>query len=370
MAYVLSEEQQFLKDSAKDLVKMFPIAGIRTMRDNDDPHGYSTKLWEKMVEMGWPGVAASEEVGGLNFGLRSAGVLMEEAGRGLSASPLLSSLVSAYVLEKYGDEDQKKLAGEICVGSKVVALAIQEGNFYKPSQSATELVEEGDGYRLSGTKDFVADGHVADHFIISAHGKDGLVFVLVAADQAGITIEKEFLMDSRYYARVSFSGVALEPSVILGNPKSQKAISADITSVANALLSAELVGVMTEAFERTVDYLKERRQFDKAIGSFQGLQHRAADLYGEIENCKSISIKALDALDTGDAIAPAYCSMAKAKCVKVAQLATNEGVQMFGGIGMTDDEEIGFFLKRARVAAQQFGGMAYHVDRYAKMHGY
>ena len=216
----------------------------------------------------------------------------------------------------------------------------------------------------------MADGHVADYFIVSTHSKDGLTFVLISADQEGVTIEKEFMMDSRYYAKVHFADVSVASSVVLGKPSSQRAIASDITDVASALISAELVGLMSEAFERTVEYLKERRQFDKAIGSFQGLQHRAADLYGEIENCKSITIKALDALDARDGLAPAYCSMAKAKCTKVAQHTTNEGVQMFGGIGMTDDEEIGFFLKRARVAAQQFGGLAYHVDRFAKMSGY
>lgn len=370
MAYVLSEEQQFLKDSAQDLLKMHPISTIRTMRDSDDPHGYSTKLWEKMVEIGWPGVAAPEAVGGLDFGLRSAGVLMEEAGRALTASPLLSSLVSAYVIDKHGDADQKKMVEAICTSGKVVALAMQEGNFYKPSTCATAVVADGDGYKLQGTKDFVADGHIADHYIVSAKGQDGLTFVLIDATQDGISIDKEFMMDSRYYARITFSDVSVKASAVLGSPSSQRAISADITNVASALLSAELVGVMSESLTRTVDYLKERRQFDKAIGSFQALQHRAADLYGEIENCKSIAIKALDALDEKDGLAPAFCSMAKAKCVKVAQLATNEGVQMFGGIGMTDDEEIGFFMKRARVAAQQFGGMAYHVDRYARMSGY
>lgn len=368
MAYVLSEEQQFLSESAGDLLKMDPISALRNRRDANDAEGYAPAMWQKMVEMGWPGVAASEDIGGLSFGLRSAGLLMEASGKSLGASPLLSSLISAYVLEKHGSDEQRTLASEISTVGKIVSLAVQEGNFYRPSKSTTELKEEGDGLLLQGTKEFVADGHIADHLIVAAHSKDGLQYVVVPADAEGVTIEKEFMMDSRYYSKVTFTEVALRSSNLLGSPKDK--ISASITNVASALLSAELVGLMTEAFERTIDYLKERRQFDAAIGSFQGIQHRAAHLYGEIENCKSISIKALDALDENDALAPAFCSMAKAKCVKVAQLATNEGVQMFGGIGMTDDEEIGFFLKRARVASQQFGGYAYHVDRYARMSGY
>jgi len=369
MAYVLTEEQQFLKDSAGDLLKMSPVADIRTRRDGDDEEGFSKGMWQKMIEMGWPGVAASEEVGGLAFGLRSAGILMEASGRSLGASPLLSSLVSAFALEKYGDDTQRELASKICGEGAIVALALQEGNFYSSSSSQAELIDGQDGLMLKGTKDFVADAHIADHFIVSAHGKDGLVHVLVPANIEGVNVKKEFMMDARYYGKVTFTEVPLKSFAVIGSAKG-KLLANDITNVANALISAELVGLMSEAFERTMDYLKERRQFDKAIGSFQGLQHRAAHLFGEIENSRSIMIKALDALDQGDALAAAYSSMAKAKCVKTANLATNEGVQMFGGIGMTDDEEIGFFMKRARVAAQQFGGYSYHADRFARMSGY
>jgi len=178
------------------------------------------------------------------------------------------------------------------------------------------------------------------------------------------------MMDSRFYSKVKLENVSVNSTSILGDEGKGMKVINDITNMANALLSNELVGVMSEAFDRTIDYLKERRQFDKEIGSFQALQHRAADLYGEIEIAKSLAIKALDAIDEDNFMAPAICSMAKAKCAKVSQLATNEGVQMFGGIGMTDDEEIGFFMKRARVASQLYGGYAYHVDRYASMNGY
>ena len=370
MSYVLTEEQQFLKDSAKDLFKKAPVALIRDLRDGDDEEGYSTDLWQQMVEMGYPGIVVSEASGGMDFGMRALGVLMEESGRSLSASPLLTVSVAAAIIEKYGSDNQKQKVTEICEKGTVVALALQEGNFYNPEQSDIVAKKEGDAYTLSGVKDMVADGHAAASFIVTANTDEGVTAFLIGKDVAGVSIDKEFMMDSRYYSKLKLENVSVPSSSVLGGAGKGKKVANDVTNMANALISNELVGVMSEAFDRTVAYLKERRQFEKEIGSFQGLQHRAADLYGEIEIAKSLAIKALDAIDEADFMAPAICSMAKAKCVKVSQLATNEGVQMFGGIGMTDDEEIGFFMKRARVASQQYGGYAYHVDRFATMNGY
>ncbi len=370
MSYVLTEEQQFLKDSAKDLFKKAPVSMIRDLRDGDDEQGYSTELWQQMVEMGYPGIVVSEASGGMDFGLRALGVLMEESGRSLSASPLLTVGVSAAIIEKYGSTDQKAHLATICEQGTVVALALQEGNFYKPEHSDIVAKKEGDTYMLSGVKDMVADAHAASSFIVTANSEEGVTAFLIGKEAVGLSMDKEFMMDSRYYSKLKLENVSVPSSSILGSAGKGKKVANDVTNMANALIANELVGVMSEAFDRTVAYLKERRQFEKEIGSFQALQHRAADLYGEIEIARSLAIKALDALDEEDFMAPAICSMAKAKCVKVSQLATNEGVQMFGGIGMTDDEEIGFFMKRARVASQQYGGYAYHVDRFATMNGY
>ncbi len=370
MGYVLTEEQQFLKDAAKDLFKSAPVATVRELRDKEDELGYASSLWEAMIEMGWPGIAVKEENGGLNFGYRGFGILMEESGRSLSASPILSVVLSSIIIEKYGTQEQVKALESICAEGTVVSLAIQEGDFFKPNQPGLKADNKEGHFILNGTKEVVMDAHVANQFLVTAATEKGITVFLIDSATEGLTIEKEFLMDSRFYSKLSFENVNVSSAQIVGEIDKGSKIIDTIVNSANALLSAELVGIMSEAFERTIEYLKERRQFDKAIGSFQGLQHRAADLYGEIEIAKSLTIKALDALDENNFMAPAFCSMAKVKCIKVAQLSTNEGIQMFGGIGMTDDEEIGFFLKRARVVAQLFGGLSYHLDRFAKMSGY
>jgi acyl-CoA dehydrogenase len=365
MAYVLTEEQEFLKSSAKDLLKGAPVALVRELRDNNSELGYSDELWKAMVEMGWPATALTEDLGGLDFGLKGLNILMEECGRTLSNSPLFSSLLSGLIIQKYGNQSQKDILKESVTEGGIIAVAVQEGETYNPKGNTAQMT----GGALSGEKTMVADAHVASHFIVACTGERGVEVLLVPAGSAGVKVREGFYMDSRYYSTVHFDKVAVSVDQILSQGKGKSVVNY-VTNCASLLLSSELIGLMTEAFERTVAYIKERRQFDKVIGSFQGLQHRAADLYGEIEVAKSLVLKAVDALDEEDIIASALCSMAKAKSSKVAQLATNEGVQMYGGIGMTDDEEIGFFLKRARVAITLFGNYSYHLNRFAKMSGY
>lgn len=370
MAYILTEEQQFLKDSARDLLKSAPVALVRELRDNNNPLGYSTELWGQMVEMGWPTLGVSEEFGGLNFGIRGFGIIAEEMGRTLSNSPLLSMAIATYILAEYGNQDQKNELKHTIEEGKIWAITLQEGLHFRPSQPQLTAHNEEGYWILNGVKTLVADAHVADKMMVSAHTDKGLCLFVLNTDTVGIQVEKEIFMDSRYYSEVSFKSVKVSESNILGEASNSEMVLADIINVANVLISAELLGLMSEAFERTIMYLKERRQFDRVIGSFQGLQHRAANMYSELEVAKSLVIKALDSIDANDFMAPALCSMAKAKTAVLSQIVTNEGIQMYGGIGMTDDEEIGFFMKRARVAAQLYGGSSYHLDRFATMSGY
>ena len=378
MGLVITEEQQLLKESAKDYLKEnASIALLRKLRDENDANRFSPSVWNSMAEMGWAGLIIPEAFGGMGFEYVGMGQLLEEAGRNLTSSPLLSSaLISASLINLSGDQVQKEKYLAAIAEGKIISLATEEASHHNPSKVRLMAKRKGDGFVLNGNKNYVLDGQVADHFIVSARtaghddSKKGISLFMVPSAAQGISKTSATLMDSRVCAHVKFENVVVTQDQLLGElDKGYKPLqkTMDIASIG---VSAELLGIIQESFERTISYLKERRQFDKIIGSFQALQHRAAQMYCEIEICKSLVIKALQGIDEDSFMLPALASMAKAKCSKVAQLVTNEGVQMFGGIGMTDDEDIGLFLKRARVAMELYGNYNYHLDRFATLNAY
>lgn len=377
MALIINEEQQMLKTSAAEFLKeKAPVAALRKLRDENNPQGYDADLWKQMAEMGWASLAIPEQYGGLDFGYVGFGQLLEEMGRTLTASPMVSTvLVSANVILQAGNVVQKEsLLPAISAGELVISLALDEGKQHRPARTAMAATASGDGYILDGKKVFVLDGQVADKLIVvartagNAGDKAGLTLFLVDAKAAGINITNTQMMDSRNAATITFENV--QATEILGEVNQAFATLNKVLDIACIGLSAEMMGSMLEAFERTIKYLKERKQFGVPIGSFQALQHRASLMYGEIEICKSMVIKALQAIDKDKKDLSRIASMTKAKIGEIIKLVTNEGVQMFGGIGMTDDEEIGFFLKRARVAQQTFGDYNYHLDRYSRILGF
>ncbi len=372
MALVLTEEQQMLKDSAKEYLKEHaPVAALRKLRDERDEKGYNPSVWKAMADMGWASLTIPEAYGGLDFGYTGLGQILEETGRTLTASPLVSTvLLSTTLLNKAASDAQKEaLLPAIAAGELLVAFASEESGVHRPLHITTSYTKAGDTYLLNGKKQFVLDGHVADKFIVSAKNEeDAISLFLVDADATGVAIERLTMMDSRNAAHVSLKNV--HTNELLGVAGEGAALIETSLDIARVGLAAEMLGTTQEAFERTMSYIRERKQFGVPIGSFQALQHRAATMYGEIENCKSIVLAALQAIDADSEHLPRLASLAKAKLGETAQLVTNEAVQFYGGIGMTDDEEIGFFLKRARVAQQTFGDYNYHLDRYAKMNGY
>lgn len=373
MPLILNEEQQMLKTSAADFLKeKSPIESLRKLRDTKDATGYDSQLWQEMIDMGWTGLNIAEKYGGLGFGYVGLGQVLEETGRTLTASPLISNVVfGAAIINLAGSEAQKEiLLSEISAGNLLTTVAFEESNHHRPMQVNTTAVSSGDGYVINGSKKFVLDGHVADQIIVSAKTDKGIQLFIVPSDANGVQINRRIMMDSRNAADITFHNVHIPSSARLGNDEDASAHLEGALDMARICLSAEMLGSMQEAFERTVAYLKERQQFGVPIGIFQGLQHRAAHMFCEIENCKGIVLGALQAIDGGHPKLAQMASSAKAKCGEVLQLVTNEGIQMFGGIGMTDDEEIGFFMKRARVAQQTFGDYNYHYDRYARLNGF
>ncbi len=380
MPLVLNEEQVLLKDSARDFfANKMPVKQLRTLRDNNDATGYSTESWQEIVALGWPGVAIPEAFGGLEFGYTGLGVVMEESGRTLAASPLFATCaLGANLILFGGSEDQKSdLLPRVAQGELTLALAIEESSTHGPERTRAQATEDGDSFVLDGSKKYVLDGHSADQILVlartsgSAGRSDGLTLFLVDPAASGVQIGRLQTMDARNWANIDLSGVRVPKSAVLGTVGQAAAPLQDALSAAQILLSAEMLGSTLECFERTIEYIKTRVQFDRAIGSLQAIQHRAAHMYSEIELAKSVVINALQALDQdtrGDELAK-IASLTKAKLAEVFNLVSSEGVQMHGGIGMTDEEEIGFFLKRARATEHTLGDVRYHQNRYGALIG-
>ncbi len=379
MPLVLTEEQEMLRDSARGFLdEKAPVSALRKLRDDDDATGFSRPLWKEMAEMGWAGILVDEEHGGADFGFVGAGVIAEEMGRTLTASPFLStSILAATALKKFGAKAQKQEhLPKISSGDLIFALAVDETRKHGPAKTAMVAEKHGNGFKLSGDKTFVADGQVADKIIVAARSAgapgeaDGITLFLVDAKAKGLTTERTMMVDSRGAARLKFDGVEATGDDILGEVDGGFMALEGVLSAGRAGLAAEMSGAAQQAFAMTMDYLKERKQFGKEIGSFQALQHRAAHLYSEIELAKSAILKALQDLDDHFGMAGITCSLAKAKAGEVAKLASIEAIQMHGGIGMTDEYDLGFYMKRIRVAQEMFGDTSFHADRLATMRGY
>lgn len=379
MALVLNEEQRLLQDTAREfLAGNAPVAALRSLRDQRDPLGYAPDLWQQMAELGWASIILPEEYGGLDFGFLGLGVVLEETGRTLAASPLFASaVVGASTLLLGGSDSQKEqLLPEIAAGQLTLALALEESHHHRPHRIATSLEPADDGYVLSGEKTFVLDGHSADRLIVVARSSgerddsDGLTLVLVPREAAGVSCQRTIMADSRNAANIRFDQVKVDADSLIGEVGAGWSILEPVLDRGRVAIAAEMMGCALEAFERTVDYLKEREQFGALIGSFQGLQHRAAHMQAELELCRSVILQALSAVDETPEQLPLLASLAKAQLNELVKLVTNEAVQMHGGIGVTDELEIGFFLKRARVAMQIFGDTGFHKDRYATLCGY
>ncbi|WP_068875498.1 MULTISPECIES: acyl-CoA dehydrogenase family protein [unclassified Phenylobacterium] len=360
---VLTEEQSMLRDAAKSWVQeKSPVTAFRKMRDSGAELGYDVAAWNEMAEMGWAGVIIPEEYGGSNFGYLSLGLVLEELGRTLTASPLIASgLAGASALILGGSDAQKsEWLPKIADGSAVAALAVDEGPHHRPDKVEATV----SGGKLTGKKTFVIEGMAANVFVVSAKEGGQIELYLVKADDAGVKRSKLSLADSRGAANVEFNGAAAE-KLTGGADLLEKVLDR-----ARAGLAAEMLGAATQAFEITLDYLKTRVQFGQVIGSFQALQHRAAKMFTELELARSAVEAALTAIDNDAPDVPELVSLSKAKMGDTFHLVSNEMVQMHGGIGMTDAHDAGFYLKRARAAEAAFGNQAFHRDRYARINGY
>lgn len=371
-----TEDETMLRDAARGfLADAAPVANLRANRDQGRP--FDTGLWREMAQMGWAGVLVPEAQGGADMGHRAAGILAEEMGRTLAASPFISSAVmAATTLRAAASQQAEQALTAITEGRLIYAVALDEGRKHAPLNTALVAQKAGNGFRLTGTKAFVADGGSAQRVLVlartagSAGEAAGLTLFDIPADRAGLHKMARATVDSRDHAQMVFDGVEATGDEVLGTLDDGWALLARGVQAGQAAVAAELLGVAGGAYGMTVGYLKERKQFDRTIGSFQALQHRAAHLWAEIEVTASAIANAGRVLDATPTQAGLAVSLAKARAAQTVDLAVGEGVQMHGGIGMTDAYDIGFYMKRARVGSEWLGDYGYHAAQVAAARGF
>lgn len=380
MSKLSEEDTEMLRDSARRFFsEQMPVSTMRKIRDEQDPTGFDVKMWQGMAGMGWPAILISEDNGGLDLGYQSLAIVLEESGRTLAASPLIATgVLGTSLIQALGSDTQRsQYLGSIAEGELTLALAIDESRRHKPMDIQMSATPKDDGYVLNGQKTFVLDGHVADRLLVLARtsgtntDQAGLSLFDVNPSTSGINITRTHMVDGRNAANIKFEDAFCAAENLMGDAGEAFASIDKCLDAARVALAAEMLGAMSEAFERTMEYLRMRTQFDVPIGSFQALKHRAAEMFCDIELTRSAVYQACIAMDENDVSqTPRLASLAKAKASQTFERVSNEAVQMHGGIGMTDAEEIGLFLKRARVAQHTFGDYDFHRDRYASLVGF
>jgi alkylation response protein AidB-like acyl-CoA dehydrogenase len=366
-----SEHAQLLRQSVADFVaRGTDIARVRALRR--DPGEYDASVWRHMAELGWTGILVPEAYGGSGLGLADAAIVAEGVGRALMPEPFTASAVLAGgVLAGAQNEALKQsLLPRVVRGELAPALAWQERSATIDSAhiAAVALPFEG-GYRLNGTKRYVSGAAGADVFIVAARTGTDLVLACVDRDAAGVNVELEPIADGRHFGTLELNDAVVPRERVAATGEAAAAALETALDHAAALAGAELYGVMSRALEMSVDYMKTRVQFGRPIGSFQGLQHRAVDLYIQQQLASAVLEEGLRALDAGPAPdqRAAIASRVKARCSEAGLRITREAIQIHGAIGFTDDYDAGLYLKRALVLSAWLGNAAQHRRRYARL---
>jgi len=379
MPLYYDDDQTMLADSASQFMAEEGAIKkqLRHYRDGDCPDGFGHALWKQFGEMGFTGILVSEADGGLGMGHVEAGIVMEEIGRNLTPSPFLtSSVLAATALGHGSDEVRGRYLPGLLTGDSVFAVAIDEGAKHRPERIKTKAEKSGNGFKLSGKKDFVIHGASADMIVVAARTSgaegdaDGITLFAVPKDASGLSQDAVRLVDSSVATHMVLDGVELDGGAVIGEVDGGRDILNRMLNAGRIGAAAEGAGVARGAMDMTIAYLKQRKQFGKLIGEFQALQHRAAHLYSEVEIARAVVIKAQQLLDADAPSAELMVSVAKAKVGQAAGLAVREGVQMHGGIGMTDEYDVGLYMKRDRALQEFLGDVYYHAERVAQISGY
>ena len=378
MDFELTSEHLLFRESVASFVKKeHSFKRLRALKG--DPWGYSKDVWKKMAELGWMGLIYPEGYGGLELDFTFVMVLLEEFGRGLLPEPWISTvLLGGNLVLAGGTEAQKEeIIPAIVAGDLFVTLAyLEDGGRYDLNFCATSARRRDGGFFLSGRKIFVLDGCSADMFIVTARtlgaisDADGLTLFIVPRGTSGVEITPLKTMDGRNACILELKDVSVSESDIIGEQDDGYLLLTDIIDQATGGVCAEMVGGMSVSLEMTVRYLSERVQFGRPIGSFQALQHKAADMFIQKELATSAVYYAVASIDEKTEEMSLAVSTAKTKCSSAYLEVTKTAMQLFGAMGFTDEADIGFFLKRAKVTEVLFGDTNHHIARLATMKGY
>jgi alkylation response protein AidB-like acyl-CoA dehydrogenase len=364
MELLLTDEQKLLQESAATLVER--TGGTDKARTRRDAGGALDRdAWRTVAEAGWLGILASESAGGLGLGMTELSLVLEQAGRGLLGAPVAAAALSAAAIgEGESDSARDELASAIVAGERLVLPALLESVADASAEGLeTNAASAGQGYTLTGTKTFIPDAGEADAFLVAAQGPDGPILGLVDADGAGASVDLHPTVDGGAWGTLTLSGAEIAADRVIAGPNRAPELIARIRDGMLVGLGAELLGVMSEALDIAIEYIKTREQFGRPIGSFQALQHRAVNDYVDVEMTRSLLFQICAAMDEGRG-APEMTAAIKAKA-SVAKSA----IQMHGGIGFTDEHSIGFYLKRAMALSAQYGNEAVQRRRYAELAG-
>ncbi|MFT3775274.1 MAG: acyl-CoA dehydrogenase [Minicystis sp.] len=375
MNFNLSDEQRLLVDTVTTFVKkQSPITRLRALRE--DPTGWSRDVWRQMAEFGWLGVSLPESVGGLGGSFVDAALILEQLGTALVPEPLLTALVAAAPILHLGSaEQQARWLAPLAAGEAVLALAWAEAQSRHDVADVTTRAEKSaGGYRISGSKRFVLDGHAADHLVVSARtsgdarDREGVSAFVIDRDTPGVSIQPVKTMDGHHAAMITLRDVEVSEDRLLGVEGSARAALEYAMDVGAAAACAEGAGITRTVLLMTTEYLRTREQFGVKIGTFQALQHRAVDMFVETELCKSTAIlAAIKISDTDDVERRAAISAAKVQLSAGGRYVTQQATQLHGGIGVTDEHDVGLYFKRLQVLGALFGDEEHHVTRFASL---
>lgn len=376
MNFGFTEEQEILRGEVrKFLDEHASLEEVR--RQTETPEGFSRELWSRMAALGWVGLTIPAAHGGAEMDLVTAVVLLEETGRGLFPSPILSQMLAARGIERAGSDDQKsRLLPALADGSRIATVALlEESDRYDPEGIALCAVADGAAETLTGRKCCVSDAAGADAFVVAYRstagtGADGVSLALIEKGAAGVSIEEHASVDlTKRVSTLQLDGVRVDETSRLGARGEAWATVADLVDVGATLVTAEAVGSAEGGLRLTTEFAKERTQFGSAIGRFQGVKHPLAEMYVDVESFKSLVYYAAWALDQGADDASLAVSRAKAYASEVLPGMGLQGVELHGGIGYTWEYDIQLYLKRARWVRPMFGDADHHYERVAALGG-